>query len=136
MSKKSIGVKGHIGILILRLGIGILFITHGLPKLQAGPDKWESIGQATQYLGINFLPTFFGFMAAISEFLGGILLIIGLLTRYAATFMLITMMVAISYHMANNEGFELATAYAIVTFCFILIGAGRFSIDRYFLNKR
>lgn len=136
MSKKSIGSRGHIGLLILRVGIGILFLTHGYSKIAGGPGTWEKVGKATQYIGIEFLPTFFGFMAALAEFGGSILLILGLFTRYAAAFMLITMLVAITKHMANNEGFELAMIYGIYFFSVVLIGAGRYSIDRYFLNFR
>ena len=59
----------HIGLLVLRIGIGLMFILHGAPKLFGGPEKWGQIGGAMSSLGIGFAPAFWGFMAAVSEFL-------------------------------------------------------------------
>ena len=36
----------HIGLLILRIGFGCMFLFHGLPKLFGGPEKWEKVGAA------------------------------------------------------------------------------------------
>ena len=62
----------HIGLLVLRIGIGCMFILHGAPKLFGGAEKWTQIGMAMASLGIGFIPAFWGFMAAISEFFGGV----------------------------------------------------------------
>ena len=137
MSKKSIGNRGHLGLLIMRIGVGLWFVIgHGYSKIAGGPEKWTSIGKATQNVGIDFLPVFFGFMPSISELLGGILLVLGLLTRYAAAFLLITMLVAISYHLANDQGIEKTMVYAMYFISTILIGPGKYSLDRQLLNKR
>jgi len=47
------------GFLILRLGIGGMFMWHGYGKLTAGPELWEKLGMALSYVGINFAPTAF-----------------------------------------------------------------------------
>src|SRR5690606_41060423 len=63
---------------------GITMIAfHGLPKLMGGPELWTAIGGSMQNLGINFLPTAFGFSAGLIETLGSLLLILGLWTRPA-----------------------------------------------------
>ena len=51
------------GLLLMRVGLGVMFVFHGYPKLLGGPDKWVEIGSATKYAGIHFLPKFWGFMA-------------------------------------------------------------------------
>jgi putative oxidoreductase len=58
------------GLLILRVGIGIMFMYHGFPKLTAGPELWTNLGGVLSDMEIGFAPTFFGFMAALSEFGG------------------------------------------------------------------
>lgn len=136
MSKKSIGTQGHAGLLALRIGVGILFIIHGYGKIVGGPGTWADLGQAMTYVGITFLPTFFGFMASISEFLGGILLIAGLFTRVAATFMLITMLVAVAKHAGAGESFYHPLTNVFIFLAFTLTGPGRYSVDRRLRNKR
>jgi putative oxidoreductase len=94
------------GLLILRIGIGSMFILHGWPKLQGGPDGWHRLGLNMHYLGINFLPVFWGFMAMAAEFFGGVLFIIGIAVRPAAALMLFTMLVAAAGNLAQGYGLE------------------------------
>ncbi len=70
-----------IGLLILRIGIGTLFVWHGSVKLSGGPENWKGLGEALNAMGVDFAPTFMGLVASLSEFGGGLLLILGLLTR-------------------------------------------------------
>ena len=65
------------GLLILRVGIGVMFVFNGYPKLIAGPETWAMIGGSMKALGVDFAPTAWGFMAALSECAGGILLVLG-----------------------------------------------------------
>ncbi len=73
------------GLLVLRIGIGIMFMLHGFPKLTGGPEAWTKVGGALSAIGINSAHTFMGFMAAISEFGGGLLLLLGLLPAQRAS---------------------------------------------------
>lgn len=93
-----------LGLLIIRIGIGVMFIYHGLPKLMGGPQVWHGLGKAMAFLGITFLPVCFGFMAACAEFAGGILLIAGIKARLAAFFMFFTMFVASLMHIRSGHG--------------------------------
>jgi len=69
------------GFFFLRIGIGFMFILHGFPKITAGIETWNYLGQSMSFLGIGSGYTFFGFLAAFSEAIGGLFLILGLLTR-------------------------------------------------------
>ena len=81
------------GLLVLRVGVGVAFILHGWPKITGSVDDWEAWGQSMAHFGIGFAPAFWGFMAAIAEFVGGIALVIGFAVRPFALLMLITMIV-------------------------------------------
>lgn len=120
------------GLLILRIGLGCMFLFHGLPKLFGGPERWEGIGGAMANLGITFLPAFWGFMAAISESLGGICLILGIFVRPACMLLTITMLIAAIFHLGRGDGLK-GAAHAIevgiVFLSLILIGPGKHSLD-------
>ncbi len=122
----------HIGLLILRIGLGLMFVFHGAPKLFGGAEKWGQIGMAMASLGIGFMPAFWGFMAAISEFFGGICLILGIVFRPACILLTITMLVAAMSHLGRGEGLSGAShaiEAGIVFLSLILIGAGKYSLD-------
>ena len=70
--------KIDLGLLIIRIGIGISFMIHGYPKLVGGVETWKELGEVMQMVGINFVPAFWGFMAAFAEFFGGLFLMLGL----------------------------------------------------------
>ncbi len=128
-----------IGLLILRVGLGISLFFHGYPKLEGGPELWAKLGGALGALGINFAPTFMGFMAAIAETLGGILLAVGLFTRPALFFILNTMIVATVMHMTQGDSFKVyshALELSIVFLSLIFIGPGKYSADVWYLKRK
>lgn len=125
----------HIGLLILRIGIGVMFMIHGYPKLMGGPETWAKIGSAMQALGVDFVPTFMGFMAAISEFGGGLLIIFGLFMRPACFFLLMTMVVATAVHLKKGDPFSFYShplEAGILFFSLLFIGPGKISLDHKF----
>ena len=122
----------HIGLLVLRIGIGLMFMVHGAPKLLGGVEKWGQLGAAMAALGIEFAPAFWGFMAAISEFFGGVCLILGVVFRPACILLTITMLVAAISHLSRGDGLggaSHAIELGIVFLSLILIGAGKYSLD-------
>jgi len=140
MIKKFFESKSDFGILLLRIGIGISFIfIHGWKKFFGGVETWEKIGSAMPTFGINFISIFWGFMAAMSEFGGGILLVLGLFTRTTSFFMATTMIVAASKHLSNLDPWS-RVFYPIemlsIFLALIFIGAGKYSLDAYYSNKK
>lgn len=131
---QSMGKHKDLGLLILRLGWGFTFIiVHGWPKLAGGQEKWTTIGGAMASLGITFLPVFWGFMCAVVEFLGGILLVMGWHFRLACALLTFNMLVA-TLSMASKGGGSMGTAYPfevmVVFMALFFVGPGRFSLDK------
>ncbi|HOV11761.1 MAG TPA: DoxX family protein [Bacteroidales bacterium] len=139
-NKLFISPATDIGLLILRIGIGIMFILHGLPKMMGGTETWQFLGSQMSVIGVGFGFTFWGFMAALSETLGGLLLIPGLFVRPAAMLMLFTMIIATLMHLSVGDGLKGAShamEMGIVFLSVIFTGAGRYSLDhRLFAGKR
>jgi putative oxidoreductase len=121
------------GLLILRLGIGTMFLTHGVPKLMGGPDMWKGVGAAMGNLGVGAFPAVWGFLAGLSEAGGGACLILGWAFRPACILMAFTMAVAVTHHFTAGEGLAGAShamEMGIVFVSLILIGPGRYSVDK------
>jgi putative oxidoreductase len=134
--KQYFADKYDLGLLILRLGLGIMFIFHGAPKLFGGPELWSKIGGAMGNFGIHFLPEFWGFMAAIAEFGGGIALILGVLFQPMMLILVINLIVAASSHFARGQGLSGASHAiedGIVFLSLIFIGPGKYTL--YWLLK-
>ncbi|NSL89276.1 DoxX family protein [Chitinophaga sp. Mgbs1] len=110
------------GSLILRTGIGILFIVLGILKLKGGMATWTFLGGTLKTIGITQWPAFWGFMAAITELLGGLALVTGLLIRPSALILLLTMIMATIYNISSGADFGLISypiAMSIVMVHFI-----------------
>jgi len=128
----QLGNYRNFGLLIIRVGLGIMFILHGYPKLLGGPEKWEAIGSSTKYVGVHFFPTFWGLMSGCTETFGGFLLVIGLAFRPVCLLLLVNLIVATFMLFGTGSGVEQA-AHAIedaVVFAgLIFVGPGRYSVD-------
>ena len=123
----------NLGLLVLRVGIGAMFIVHGLPKLTGGPEAWRGLGGAIGVFGITFAPVFWGFMAAFAEAVGGAALILGLLVRPFALLLLCTMIVATGMHLDAGHGFKIWSGPAglgVVFLSLVLSGGGGLSLSR------
>jgi putative oxidoreductase len=129
----------HLGLLLMRIGLGITFICHGFPKLAGGPEGWAGLGGAMGNWGITFAPTFWGFIGSMAEFGGGILLLIGLFFRPVCILLVLTMATATLVHLKNGDPFSTlshALEMAIVFFSLFFIGPGRYSLDYRFSKDR
>jgi putative oxidoreductase len=128
-----------LGLLLLRVGIGGMFMGHGWPKLAGGPERWARLGKAMTHLGIDFMPTVFGFAAAISEFFGGLLIALGLLFRPGCTLLLGTMVVASTMHIRKGDSFTAsshAIEAAILFAALVLIGPGRYTLEAWIRRRQ
>jgi len=129
----SLGKYRNTGLLILRIGLGVMFIIHGFPKLAGGPSGWAGLGVSMKVVGIDFLPVFWGFMAAVAETFGGFLLIVGLFFRPACMLLVFTMAIAALVHFGKGDGLKGAShaiELGIVFFSLIFIGPGKYSVDK------
>jgi putative oxidoreductase len=129
------------GLLLLRLGVGISFVAiHGYAKIAGGMQAWTGLGKTFGNLvGISFLPTFWGFMATMSEFAGGIFLITGFLFRPACAFMLFTMLVGVMMNIRGGYGFSggsEAFEMGVVFLSLIFIGPGKFTLPNLLFPKK
>lgn len=118
-----------LGLLFLRIGMGVMYLYHGIPKLMGGTALWRKLGAAVSYVGIDFAPVTFGLAAALSETAGALFLMLGLFFRPALFFLIVTMGVAASMHLGRGDGLQVAShaiENAIVFFSLILIGPGRY----------
>lgn len=120
--------------LVIRIVLGLtLIFAHGLPKIMA-PDRWEREGQAMANFGITFAPVFWGFMAAATETLAGILFLVGLAVRPAALMVLFIMLVATVQNLMVQGSVSGGRAhpidFAAGALALMILGAGKYSIDR------
>ena len=93
-----------LALLVLRVGIGASFVfVYGWDKMSGGPGTWADLGQNMALFGITVWPTFWGFMAAATEFVGGMCLMLGLLFRPVLGLLLVVMFVAASSHVASGR---------------------------------
>ena len=126
--------------LLLRAMVGASFaFVHGYDKMM-GPDGFDG-GKDFVTQAANAAPTFLLYVGAWTEFLAGVGLVVGLLTRWAAVGILAVMCYAIfGVHWANgfaaeNKGYEMALMYAVMSLCIMAVGPGSLSLDRLFFQK-
>lgn len=117
-----------LALLVLRLVLGAIMIAHGYPKVFGGLSHHV---ESVRHLG---LPGWLAYCSAAAEFLGGIAVLLGLLTRVAALAILIDMAVAIAkVHWKNgflgNGNYQFPLALAAMAFLLIFFGAGPIALD-------
>jgi putative oxidoreductase len=119
-----------VSLLLLRLALGGIFMYHGYAKLftNHGAD-------AATFVRWGF-PSYFATISGSLEFFGGILLVIGLLTRVAALLLAIEMGVGLARVTIPQSGIYAVTRYELPVMLFVAafalatVGAGAISIDR------
>jgi putative oxidoreductase len=125
---KSFNSLQPLGLLALRLALGIIFFSHGYPKL-----AHQGAGMQGFFVQ-HGLPGNFVYVAGVLEVFGGLLLVLGLFTRGAALLLAIEMGVAI-WKVHSNGGYLAVHEYefplTLLTACFALatVGAGAISLD-------
>jgi putative oxidoreductase len=121
--------------LAVRLIVGIIMLAHGWQKLtEMGPGNFG--GQMLAGLGVP-LPVFAGYVVTFVEIIGGILLIVGFLSRLAALLLTINLIVAILLVKVNvgflsgssGTGAELDLALIAGLLVILFAGPGRLSVD-------
>jgi len=135
---------GDFGLLALRVTFGAYIALHGWDKVYSNGHFGLPEQMVSGVAALGFpAPTLFAWVSALTEFLGGILLALGLLTRPAALGLVINMCVAAFvahrkdpwYAPMNPPSKEAALLYLAPFLALLLTGAGRFSIDRLFRRR-
>jgi len=121
----------HWGQLLLRLAIGPIFIAHGGQKIFV--QGHTAVAGFMTNLGIP-LPGLSAWLLMLTEFVGGIFLLLGFLTRWASIPVAFAMLVAIlTVHLKNGltgpGGFEYPLALMAMALCLMVQGGGKLSVD-------
>lgn len=142
MFKKILSTQNSLAISLIRLMVGIVFISEGIQKFLfpalRGAGRFEKIGLPA--------PELLGSLVGSFEILCGLLILFGLLTRLAAVPILIIMLVALfttKLPLFLNEGFwemmhasRTDWAMGIGSIFLIMKGGGKYSIDRLLFKER
>jgi putative oxidoreductase len=117
-----------LALLLLRWGLGIIFIFHGYPKLFTETAHFRQM-----FVQMGF-PPYFVYIAGALEFFGGCLLIVGLFTRIAALLLAGEMAVAIfKVHLGQGiyavHAYEFPLACCLGSFALATLGPGVISLD-------
>lgn len=116
------------GVLLLRLALGLSMSVHGYEKVM----PHGALHQFVLYIAGLGIPSWLGYISAYTELIGGMLLILGLLTRVAAAFVTVNMLVAL-FAVGIHAGFGIYNyIIALVAIALMLVctGAGALGLDR------
>lgn len=124
-----------LGMLVLRIGLGVMFVMHGLQKT-FGAFGGPGIKGFSEFLkSLGFVPAiFWSYVAGYTELIAGTFLILGLFPRVSSSLLFILIAVAaLKVHIKNgfllaSGGFEYTFIIACICFVLVIIGAGRFSL--------
>jgi putative oxidoreductase len=127
----------NLGLLVLRVVLGALFIGHGAQKLFGWFGGYGPSGTGSFFESLGLRPgRVMAIGAGIGEFAGGLLFALGLLTPLAAALLIAVMAVAVAtVHWSkglwvSDGGFEYNLVLVACAFALSAIGAGRWSLDR------
>lgn len=126
------------GAFLMRLVLGVAMVSHGYGKVVPGSlfhgnllAPLEHSGHFVASLGV---PAWLGYVSALTEFFGGILLLLGLLTRFAAFMVAVNMtfaLVLVNRH-HGYAGSEYSLALLVIALMLLFYGAGTMALDRRF----
>ena len=125
-----------LALLLLRVGLGVIFIYNGYPKIFG-----RRLEHIDEMIHINHLPAYFVYIAFVLEVGGGALLIAGLFTRIAGLLLAGEMAIAIwkgeqfFQNPLSVDKYELALALGVGSFALATFGAGIISLDHAIFRK-
>jgi putative oxidoreductase len=125
--------------LLVRIALAVVFIYHGYGKVFQGGH--EGIAQLMSAKGAP-LPEVLGWLAGLTEFFGGILIGVGLLSRVWALGLVVVMAVAIAtVHGPNGfdlrqQGYEYNFTLGLCALAILIGGPGAFSLDRFLFARK
>jgi putative oxidoreductase len=127
-----------VGLLLIRLVIGLLFVGHGAQKLFGWFGGYGLKGTGGWFESIGLKPgVTMALLAGLAELIGGILFTLGLFTPFAGIIIAGTMIMAIiKVHAANglwatSNGYEFNLTLLAVAIGMALIGPGQYALDAF-----
>lgn len=130
--------------LVLRLVLGLTFMAHGSQKLFGAFGGPGPAGVTKMMPALGFHPAvFWAWVLMLAEFVGGFLIVVGLITRLAALGIIVDMAVAIAkvhgkngFFLEQKIGYEYNILIIAVCLALIIGGAGKVSLDWLFRRRR
>jgi putative oxidoreductase len=119
-----------LGLLVMRCALGAVMIAHGYPKVFHG-----GFGHSTAAMVVNLgFPAFLGYVVTYLEFVGGMMLIVGVFTRvvgllFAGEMLVAVLKVHLSKGIGTQGGMDLPLVCMAIAFALLLFGAGLVSVD-------
>ena len=120
-----------LGLLLVRIGLGVIFLVHGL-------QKFMNLEQTVQFFGMIGLAAFFTYLVAAVELLGGAAMILGLFPRIAGVLLAIVMIFAIylvKLKMGFSGGYEFDLMLLLAALGIASAGPGSYSLNKMFGAK-
>lgn len=136
---KSTFRQPDLGLLIIRVSVGLVFLYAGFNKFAAGENTLHAIGANIKYLGLdvgsnNISTLFFGVLAAAAETIGGLMLVIGFFFRISSVLLFVTMVVATLMMMDKSvpqlTEFGFPMIMGLVSFGLLFTGPGRYALQK------
>ncbi|MBA3279178.1 MAG: DoxX family protein [Geodermatophilaceae bacterium] len=139
-SKRTTAIRNpDLALLMLRVVVGIVFLGHGAQKLFGAFSGGGLDGTARMMSGIGLQPgMLFAVLGGTIEFGGGLLLIIGVLTRLVGLALVGNMVVAIALvtgrngFFIQNQGYEFNLTLIAIALALVIAGPGQLSLDHWF----
>lgn len=125
------------GACALRLVLGVAMVYNGWHKVIPasgfhGGNTFSALDHWSYEVSTMGLPSWLGYVSACTEFVGGFLLLLGLLTRFTAFLVTCNMLVAmwkVNYH-HGYSGSQYSLALLVIALMLLFYGAGNLALDR------
>ena len=125
-------MKMNIVTTIMRVVFGILFLAHGMDKFNTG------LGNVSGWFESINIPGFLAYIVGPVELIGGILLILGLFTRYVSAILFVILLGAVltaKLSMGLLNGYELDLSFMLIALYLVFAETSRWSLDHLIFKK-
>ncbi|HTX18864.1 MAG TPA: DoxX family protein [Bacteroidota bacterium] len=129
------------GLMLLRLVLGAVFFAHGAQKVFGWFGGYGLSGTVGYFRNVVHVPAPLAYLGPFVEFVGGVALILGIFTKFAALGIFLMMLVAtIKVHLpagfflsgkgdGKGQGYEFTLTLAVVSLVLVILGGGIYSLD-------
>lgn len=129
--------SSNLGLLVLRAAVALVFVAHGGQKLFV--QGLPGVAQMMAHLGVPLAPVA-AVIVTLVEFVGGLMMLVGLFVRVVGALVAFEMLVAVLLvHLRRGffgPGIEYPLVLLLVNLALVLLGAGAWSIDGWVAGDR